>query len=260
MTSKQYLFLMLVLCMAFFSSCVSRKKLTYLQYSGSIGTEQAAGRVNLVPLEYKLMPYDNLYINVVSPDPKWSAMFNPVAGEGTITEESAILQGYVVDSEGNIEIPFVGKVYVEGQTLNSVKIKLESTFSSYVKDASITVRLVNNYVSLMGEVGSPGRYPLTKNRVNIFEALAMAGDLADYSDRRKIQLIRPTAYGPVVKEFSLSDRSILESEYYYVMPNDIIYAPPLKGRTFQMNSAIYSIVLGVLNTGFVVYALIQNQN
>ena len=170
------------------------------------------------------------------------------------------MQGYVVDRDGNIEIPFVGKVNVAGETLNNVKVKLESTFSSYVKDASITVRLVNNYVSLIGEVGSPGRYPLTKNRVNVFEALAMAGDLSEFSNRSKIQLIRPTPYGPVIKEFSLRDRSILDSEYYYVMPNDIIYAPPLKGRTFQMNSEIYTVILGVLNTGFVIYALILNQN
>ena len=260
MTSKQYFFFSMVFFMAVLSSCVSRKKLTYLQYSGSGASEQGNDRTDIIPSDYKLMSYDNLYINVVSPDPRWSAMFNPVAGEGGVTEESAILQGYVVDRDGNIEIPFVGKVNVAGETLSNVKVKLESTFSSYVKDASITVRLVNNYISLIGEVGSPGRYPLTKNRVNVFEALAMAGDLSEFSNRSKIQLIRPTPYGPVIKEFSLRDRSVLDSEYYYVMPNDIIYAPPLKGRTFQMNSAIYTVILGVLNTGFVIYALILNQN
>lgn len=86
----------------------------------------------------------------------------------------------------------------------------------------------------------------------------MAGDLDDYSDRRRIQLIRPTQYGPIIKEFSLADRNILSSEFYYVMPNDIIYAPPLKGKTFQMNSAIYSVLLGVMNLGLVVLALSQN--
>ena len=134
---------------------------------------------------------------------------------------------------------------------------LDSTFRDYVNDAAITVRLVNNYVSIIGEVRTPGRFSLTKDRINVFEALSMAGDLSDFSNRQKIQLIRPSPFGPVVREFSLLDRSILTSEFYYVMPNDIIYAQPMKGRTFLTNSSIYLTFLSTVATTLTLFWLIR---
>ena len=190
------------------SSCVSRKKLTYLQYSNNAGDYDLPvhdTRTMVTPAVYKIMPYDNLYIRVMTPDPQWSAIFNtmPVGAGGAVTEESAALFGYTVDAAGDIEIPFVGKIKVVGKTSAEIKNDLDSIFKNYVTDAAITVRLVNNYVSVIGEVTVPGRYRLTKDRLNIFEVLSLASDLTAYSNRQKIQLIRPSSYGPVVKEFSL---------------------------------------------------------
>jgi polysaccharide export outer membrane protein len=80
----------------------------------------------------------------------------------------------------------------------------------------------------------------------------MAGDLSEFSARQKVMLIRPSSYGPIIKEFSLKDRGILRSEYFYVMPNDIIYAQPMKGKTFEMNSFIFSIILSSIGTIFTI--------
>jgi len=238
-------------------SCVTRKKLTYLQFSersADYDAFSADKRPSIAPAAYRVMPFDNLYIRVITPDPQWSSLFNtmPVGAGGAVTEESAALFGYPVDNEGRIEIPFVGKVEVSGKTLSEIKINLDSIFENYVDDASITVRLVNNYISIMGEVGAPGRYHLNKDRVNIFEALSMAGDMSEYSDRQKVQLVRPSPYGPVIKEFSLADRSILSSEFYYVMPNDIIYALPMNGRAFQVNTTAYTLFLTTISTALVI--------
>jgi polysaccharide export outer membrane protein len=200
---------------------------------------------NVTPLAYKLMPYDILYINVATPDPQWSALFNigSEGSSGSLTVESAALSGYSVDEYGYIELPYIGRLEVADKTLSEIKVNLDSTLKSYVADASITVKLVNNYVSIIGEVNSPGRYPLTKYQLNVFEALSMAGDISSYGDRQKVQLIRQTHYGPIVKEFSLNDRSILASDLFYIMPNDIIYVLPLRARTFQINSSTYSLIL-----------------
>lgn len=203
------------------------------------------------------MPYDNLYIRVITPDPQWSELFNMEMGTAGMTQESAALSGYTVDDDGNIEIPYVGKVRVGGKTISDIKIELDSIFKNYVTDAAITIRMVNNFVSIIGEVTAPGRYPLTKDRVNIFEALSMAGDMSLYSNRHKVQLIRPSVYGPIIKEFSLTDRSILASEFYYIMPNDIIYAQPMKGRSFQMNSSAISLVLSSISTFLVIYGFFR---
>lgn len=235
------------------SSCVSRQKLTYLQYPGmteNSNTQVRDPRVSVTPSAYKLMPYDILFIRVITPDPQWSEIFNVMGTgqSGTLTGESAYLLGYTVDDKGKIEIPFVGKVEVSGKTLSETKVELDSVFRHYVNDAAITVKMVNNYMSIIGEVRQPGRYPITKDRLNVFEALAMAGDLSEFSNRQKVQLIRPSQYGPIVKEFSLTDRSILTSEFYYVMPNDIIYSQPMKGKTFQMNASVYTTILGSIAT------------
>ncbi len=234
-------------------SCVTNKQLTYLRDSGKFDTATMPGSdlmLSVTPAIYKIMPFDNLYIRVITPDPQWSALFNimPVGAGGSVTEESAALFGYPVDAEGKIEIPFVGKVEVGNKTLSEIKTELEANFKNYLTDASITVRLVNNYVSILGEVNAPGRYRLTKDRVNIFEALSLAGDMSDFSNRQKLELIRPSPYGPIVRELSLSDRSILSSEFYYVMPNDIIYAVPMKGRSFRVNSTVWTIFLTTITS------------
>lgn len=235
------------------SSCISRKKLTYLQYSDkSTFYDGSTDGASVTPAAYKIMTYDNLYIRVLTPDPQWSALFNLESGAGGMTQESAALSGYTVDNEGNIEIPYVGKVTVAGKTITELKLDLESVFKNYVTDAAITVKLVNNYISILGEVNAPGRYNLTKDCINIFEALAMASDMNQYSNRQRVQLIRPSPYGPVVKEFSLRDRSVLSSEFYYVMPNDIIYAMPMKGKADQLSTGFYTLILSTISTALVI--------
>lgn len=255
---RQHIFILLLFSVILIlNSCITYKKLAYLKDMGKLDSYSEPGKdamISITPSGYRIMPYDNLFIRVVTPDPQWSSLFNimPVGAGGAITEESAALFGYPVDNDGKIEIPFVGKVIAAGKTLSELKVELDSTFKNYVTDAAITVKLVNNYVSLLGEVRTPGRYILTKDRLNIFEALSMAGDMSEFSNRQKIQLIRPSQFGPLIREFSLSDRSILTSEFYYIMPNDIIYIKPVAGRMFAHNTSIYTILLNTITTALVI--------
>jgi polysaccharide export outer membrane protein len=229
------------------TSCVTHKKLTYLQYKG----EGYDFYLPVTPSAYKIQPYDNLFIRVVTPDPLLSAMFNtmPVTTYSiSITEQSADLVSYPVDGDGFIQIPYAGRIMVAGKTLEIVTAEVEKVLKGYVADAAVTVKMVNNYVSLIGEVQRPGRYPIYKDRMNIFQALAMAGDMGEYSNRQKVQIIRQTPDGIIVKEFSVNDRSLIDSEFFYVMPNDVIYAQPMKGKFFQMNAFPYSVLLSSITT------------
>ena len=244
---KKNHYLSLLLITLALVSCVTNKKLTYLQLEGfPVDTI-----VSVTPADYKILPYDNLFIKVVTPDPEWAVMFNalPVTTSGiSLTEISADIISYPVDGSGAITLPYAGRVVVAGKTLATISNDVATALKSYVADASVSVKMINNYVSLLGEVKQPGRYPVYKDRLNIFQALAMGGDLSDYSNRQVIQVIRPTAGGNIIKEFSLTDRSIMTSEFFYIMPNDVIYAKPLKGKFFQMNAFPYSIVLSSLST------------
>ena len=243
------------LLLATLASCVTNKKLTYLQYDGS-----HHDTIPVTPSVYKILPYDNLFIRVVTPDPQWSAMFNtmPVTSTGiSVTEQSADLISYPVDGDGYIQLPYAGRILVAGKTLAMVTDEVDKTLKSYIADAAVTVRMVNNYVSLLGEVQRPGRYPIYKDRMTIFQALAMAGDLDEFSNRQQIQLVRQTADGIVVKEFSVNDRGILATEFYYVMPNDVIYAMPMKGKFFRLNAFPYSLILSTITTFVLIWNVIK---
>jgi polysaccharide export outer membrane protein len=238
------------------TSCVTNKDLTYLQYDGT----HSDTLVSVTPATYRVLPYDNLFIRVVTPDPRWSEMFNTLpitSGAVTVTEQSADLISYPVDSSGAIIIPYAGRIQVAGKTLQNITVDVEAALQEYISDAAILVKLINNYVSLIGEVQRPGRYPIYKDRLNIFQALAMGGDLDDYSNRQQIQIIRQTALGNVVKEFTLTDRSILSSEFFHVMPNDVIYAKPIKGKFFQMNAFPYGVIISTLTLFILTYNVIR---
>lgn len=255
MKFKHTAFFLLIAVLLIPTSCVTNKKLTYLQSDGS--REEF---IAITPATYIIQPYDNLFIKVVTPDPKLAEMFNTVSTETSgygINELSADMLSYTVDDEGTIELPYAGRFIVAGKTLNMIKTELDKALKSYVADAVVTVKLVNNYVSIIGEVQNPGKYPIYKDRLNIFQALAMAGDLGVYSNRKKLQLIRQTPDGNVVKEFSVRDRSIIGSQFFYVMPNDVIYAPPMKGRFFQMDAFPYSVILSTITTFVLLWNVIK---
>jgi len=248
----------LVLLALITSSCVTTKKLTYLQTQE--GTSPPDTAVSVTPADYKIMPYDNLFIRVVTPDPKWSEMFNTLPTTTysvSFTEQSADMISYPVDGAGNISLPYAGKIAVAGKTLTVVGKEVENALKGYIADASVMVKMVNNYISLIGEVTRPGRYPIYKDRLNIFQALAMGGDLDVYSNRQKIQVIRQTPSGNVIREFSLTDRSIMSSEFFYVMPNDVIYATPMKGKFFQMAAFPYSILLSTITTFILMWNVLK---
>lgn len=235
-------YLIFILLIFLISSCVTRRKTTYLQHS----EESIYPLQNVTPLEYKVQPNDNLYIKVITPDPTWSQIYNtmPVNSYSlTTNEQSADLISYTVFEDGTIDFPYIGPVSVAGKTLREVRKIIDGILVEYIDNGTVIVKLVNNYVSLLGDISNPGRYPIYKSRLNVFQALAMAGDMDDYSNRREVQIIRQTPEGSVIESFDLTNEKILQSELFYVMPNDVIYAKPMKGKFFNMNTFPYTTLL-----------------
>jgi polysaccharide export outer membrane protein len=246
------------------TSCVTTGKLTYLQLSAIQDTLRSFSDTipSITPSTYKVLPNDNIYVRVVTPDPQWANMFNtlPESAGMNITPESAQLLSYPVEVDGTIELPYLGKFHVVGKTLSQVKTELEGALKNFISDAAVTVRLVNNYVSIVGEVRQPGRYPIYKDRLNIFEVLALAGDMSDYSNRQRVQVIRRSDKGNIIKEFTLLDRSILSSEFFYIMPNDVVYAQPMRGKFFNMITFPYAILLSSLTSFILIFNFVDNLN
>ena len=239
------------------NGCVTNEKITYLQeypdseYDGEYGP----------PANYRIKPNDNIYIRVSTLDPRFSSFFNPSFSQGAGTrmdEQTADLMSYPVQEDGTIEMPYIGSVDVAGKTLNEAKVSIEALIAEYVNDAAITIRLVNNFVSILGFVNAPGLYPIYKQRLNIFQAISMAGDIATYGDRYNIRIVRQTLDGSVVKEFDVTDRDIIDSEYYYILPNDVIYVKPMKGRFFGLAEFPFALVFSSITATISIVVLIQN--
>ncbi len=237
------------------SSCVTTKKTTYIQGN----TENELIKTTLHEA-YKIQVSDNLFIKVITPDPMWATMFNSLpttSSSITITEQSADIISYSVSSKGTIDMPYIGEIVVAGKTLQEINEILEKALVDYISDFDVTVKLVNNYVSLIGEVTTPGRYTIYKDQMTIFQALALANDVDVYSDRHEVQIIRETPDGTIVKDFNLTKPEIFHSDFYYVMPNDVIYVKPMKGKFFKMESFPFSTILSAISAFVLVYNVIE---
>ncbi len=238
-------------------SCVTNQEATYLQ----IYEESEYTGEYVPPSDYLIQPNDNIYLQVSTPDPRVSAFFNvfdATGGNMTVDQASAQLMSYPVQMDGTVDLPYVGEVIVANKTLPQAKEAIEEVLKAYVTEFTVTVKLVNNYVSVLGEVNQPGLYPMYKERLNIYQALSLAGDVADYGDRYTLAIIRQTERESIVKEFDITDRKIIDSEFYYVMPNDVLYVKPLQGRYFAINTAPWTFALATLTTAFSLVILIQN--
>lgn len=238
---------MLFAILTLFTSCVTNRKTHYLQDPDrSIADYPQV----YTPADYQIQKSDELDIKVTTLDPESRKVFNSNYSTGSsstiTTTTSKGLYTYTVYDDGTIDFPYVGVIEVAGKTPREVSIQIEELLREYVKDCSVEVRLVNSYFNLICH-DKAGRYQITKPKMTIFEALAVAGDLGQYADRKKVKILRQNLDGTTsIREFDLRSKSIIGSEYYYIQPNDIIYVKAFGGQYFRINS--FLTALGVTTT------------
>ncbi len=214
-------------------SCTSYKNVPYLKNSDELNDLTQ----NVGLYDAKVQPKDLLNIIVVSPDDMNASMsYNltvpRVYGESNSLTSQPVLQSYLVDNEGNIEFPTLGTLHVAGLTLPEVEdiilAKIKGGFAES-KQPVVTARFADFKISVLGEVTSPGTYNVKNEKVNVFEALALAKDMTIYGKRDNVKLIREDVTGKKqIHELNLNDVSIVTSPYYYLQQNDILYVTPNK--------------------------------
>ena len=238
------------LILLIFASCVPQKKIKYLQTLQEQDTTNAY--VNRRPLDYKIQPNDNLYIRIFSLDEKTFMFFNKVSGTASYNDyandASIYLNSYSVDREGNIDFPIVGRILVKDLTVEQVKDVLQNNVDEYLTETMVVVKMVNFNITILGEVRRPGQLKIYQDEINIFEALSMAGDLTDFANRKKVALVRQTTKGSKVIYLDLNNANIMSSEYYYMMPNDIIYAAPLGIKQWGFAAFPYALIFSAIST------------
>lgn len=213
--------------------------------------------------DYRVRVGDRLYVYVYSIDERVSSMFN-ASGNGV--NSSQIRQGnnvngsydlytYLVYDDGTIDYPMVGRLEVRGMTTREIKNELEHRLMEYVQDQvdykllSVEVNIVRRSFSVISDHGS-GTFSLTKEKVTIFEALAMAGDIGDFGDRSKVRIVREIEGQTQVKVFDVRSEDIVNSEFYYIEPNDVIYIQRIKGQSFGVNSVATTISVAATTLAF----------
>ncbi len=245
----------LTVILLLFSSCLSQKKVRLLQEKA---IQDVSSQINNPGANtYLLRSGDHLYIKVYSVDPKTSKLFQtdfPINYTGTYL----FLNSYPVDKDGYINYSFIDKLYVKGLSVDQVRNMLQETINEYFNEATVYVRLVNFQVAVLGEVNSPGNYTLDQDQINIFQAISLAGGIKQFGNRTKVTLIRQTVGGSEVHYLDLTDNGILQSEFYYLMPNDMIYIEPYPSQAYAFEKFPYSTVLTFLSIAGVIASIVLN--
>ncbi|WP_313154668.1 polysaccharide biosynthesis/export family protein [Sphingobacterium multivorum] len=211
-----------------FSSCGSRKNMVYLQPDSV--------QINTIYEQYvpKIQPSDILTVVVSAADPKVTAPFNPLSTMATsnLTQQVdlALRPTYTVDDKGDIVLPMLGRVHVAGLTRIEAIEKIRADLGQYIKDPGVNINFNNFRVSVLGEVARPGSFIMPTERVTVLEALGMAGDLTIRGVRENVMLIREINGVKTVHRLDLTQQNTLNSPYYYLAQNDVIYVEPNKSQ------------------------------
>ena len=263
------------------SSCIANKDYIYLQGASK---DQV-----LVPnkVDYRIQKNDILSVSIRTPDALASALFNSGSGIGSSTSgggggyssggsyggggyggggaggNSFYFSGYSIDEDGYIKLPIMGKLKVVGLTIKQIKALIEKEADKYFTGYFINVQLAGINYSIMGEVRISGSISVYKNQHNLLEALAMAGDLTPFANRKHIQIIRQYPDGIRIHEVDITQVSVINSPYFLIQPNDIIYVQPIKRResgfaidgltSFGQGAAIFTTLVSVITA----YAIIK---
>lgn len=236
-------------------SCVPQAKMKYLQ--DKEGETPVTEFQNIKP-DYKLRPGDYLYIRVLTIDEKSNEIFAAMSGTGASngymnsTDQSLYLTSYLVNDSGYITFPLLGNIKAGGRTLTEMKQSMNKAVSEIIKESSVIVKLVLFNISVLGEVKNPGKYTVNSDRINIFEALAMANDITSYGNRSKVQIIRTSGDKNNIVVLDLANKDILSSPYYYLQPNDIVYVELLKEKSWKFETFPYAVVLSTVSLLLVV--------
>ncbi|MGB3453651.1 MAG: polysaccharide biosynthesis/export family protein [Moheibacter sp.] len=232
------------------NSCASSKDIVYFQGDAIPTTVYEEN----IPT---LQPGDNLSINVIGSDSRAIQPFNQVGDEDLKTGGSgAPSKSFTIDSDGNIEFPILGKLKLSGLTRDEAAAMIKSKLGSYIVDPSVTIKINNFRITVMGEVTSPGVFNLDNERVSILDALAMAGDMKIEGKRNNIMIIRERGGQKTINTIDLTKRETLDSPFFYLKQNDVVYVEPNQARVQSSKILNYSTVISVVSIGIALVSIL----
>ena len=222
------------------TSCASKKKIAYFQ-----DVKEDLRMMNYEPI---LQTDDVLMIVISSVNPEVAAPYNLktviLQSNSEISLAQERLQSYLIDQEGNIEFPVIGKVHLAGLTRTQGVELIKEKLNSHIKDPVVNLRILNYKISVLGEVNKPGVYPLQSERITLLEAISLAGDLSIYGKRTDVLVIREDEGVKTINKIDLTNSDFINSDFYYLNQNDVVYVEPTKTK---VNSSIIgpNVAIGI---------------
>lgn len=244
LTKAAFLYLFVSL---FLFSCVSKKKIVYMQ-----GIDNQESYNSSQRYEATLQPDDLLSVIVSAENPEVTIPFNlpQIQGNYQLNENQSNIKTYLIDNDGFIEFPVVGKLKLGGLTRSQAINVLSEKISFYIKNPSINLRILNYKISVLGHVVKPGSYTIPSERITFLEALSLAGDLTIYGKRNNILVIHDEEGKKTYNRIDLTKVDLLNLEHYYLSQNDVIYVEPNKtainSSSVGPNTTLYVTGLTVL--------------
>jgi len=258
---KPLIQLLFAILLAFeLTSCITTHQTNYLQASKNLNHKY---KDSISYEDYRLKEGDRLFIQVYSTDSKSNALFNGSGITGmqmstsSGSNETTDLYTYAIQANGNIHFPIIGEISIEGKTLRETKKAVENAIKPLLKINSVDVRMVGRSFSVIG-AGKSGRFSFPKEKINIFQALAISGDIGLYTDRRKIRILRQTKNDTQIKTFDIRGADIINSEFYYLEPDDVIFLQPMSAQFFGVTTFWSAVSTLITTVSFVtgVYSII----
>lgn len=239
------------------SSCVTQKDVEYIQ-----DKNKDVKKFNEVEnTDYRLKPNDELYIQISSLDDAAANVFSntsqAVFSIGTIQPYGASLLSYSIDKEGFLVLPVIGKLLVKDKTISEVTDMLKESLTNILSQPIVSVKLVNRFVSVLGEVRAPGHFSYTQDKLTVFDALGLAGDMTDFANRQHVILIRNENGENSRINLDLSRSDIFTSKYYFLRPNDIVYVKPLRKKFWDLRTFPYGTILSAITAALLIYTVVK---
>lgn len=240
----------------FFQSCITPKNTLYVQ-----SEKYPVSVRNTNPFEPVIKSDNILNIVVAGDNPEAAAVFNLVTLNKNINVDKSVNTPtnvtYLVDNEGNIEMPLIGKVHVEGLKKSELEVVLKERISKYINNPILFIRILNYRLNVLGEVNRGGEQKLESERTTIIEAISRAGDLTINGNRKKIKVFREIDGVTTINTIDITNPEFIKSDFYYLQQNDVVYVEPNNAKIKTSSIAPYATVLSVVASSITLYLLLE---